>query len=179
MDIHFYVFCKIIIGIFYCFQEANCDKCVPVIFSGIDGKYCQSLPNAGRGFDWPRFVFYSCTVSIFKKSFQLKNGVIFRVVLRLYPKVGYIELEEEEEEKLDINVSGPMFQSIIQTPKETSPFSSKIIMRESNTTHTKKTSSESSYRNILSYCLCFLRVIQKFTYACVFRRWRRNNFTWH
>lgn len=77
--------------------------------------------------------------------------VIYRVVLRLYPKVGYIELEEEEEEKLDCNVSGPMFQSIIQTPKEASPFSSKIIMRESNTAHTKKTSSESSYRDVLLY----------------------------
>lgn len=54
------------------------------------------------------------------------------MVLRIYPKVGYIELEEEMDDGPEIL----MAQSIMQTQKqEPSPFTNKMIMRESDTSH--------------------------------------------
>lgn len=59
-------------------------------------------------------------------------------MLRLYPKVNYVELEEDIEENVDPNLY--MGQSIMQTQKqEASPFAAKMIMRESDTSHTKST----------------------------------------
>lgn len=61
-----------------------------------------------------------------------------RLVIRLYPKVGYIELEEE----IDNGHEFMMNQSIIQTQKqEPSPFTNKMIMRESDTSHSKTNTS--------------------------------------
>ncbi|XP_065221759.1 autophagy-related protein 2 homolog A [Planococcus citri] len=90
------------------FQEANSDKPIPFVLSEVDEKFGMSLPNDGRGFGWPR------------------------MVLRIYPKVGYIELEEE----MDDGPETLMAQSIMQTQKqEPSPFTNKMIMRESDTSH--------------------------------------------
>lgn len=67
--------------------------------------------------------------------------VSFRVILRLYSKVGYIELEEDENE---LSHNNHMFQSIIETKKESSPFSSKMVRRESDIPHSNSTTAESN-----------------------------------
>lgn len=66
---------------------------------------------------------------------------MYRLVLKLYPKDRYIELGQ------GIDNIDEMNQSFMQTQKqEPSPFTNKMIMRESDTSHTKSSANSMFYK---------------------------------
>lgn len=69
-------------------------------------------------------------------------AVLFRLVLNLRPKNSCIELEEEDEEEErgeEAAHGGLLFRSVMK--KEPSPFTAKMVFRESDTSHPKSTNS--------------------------------------